>query len=256
MTKKNARKAVNRGEVLARTRAKRKPGRPPVLTAEVEAALLDLVVAGTTPMKACERLKISYSTVGRREIDDALFEARMSKARRAGAAYCLDEAEEALRSAKDGSEIMRARELAIHLRWKASKLLPKYADGPASAVQVNVGTPIDPARRDQNLLELARSTTWLLAEAGRVAEQSRVAALLPAPAEPAKDAPVAQQQPANAELASTPPDDEAAREAEAARQIAIGERLCALDVERALRNRAAAESFASQYRRPLRKWPR
>jgi hypothetical protein len=120
-----------------------KQGRPKAITPTVEAALLTMIMNGDTAAEACRKLHVSYSTVARKQIEDTTFAGSLARAREAGAWRNADEAEDKLRNAKDGVDIMRARELAIHLRWKCSALLRPF--NPRLAIE---GPPGDNAIGD------------------------------------------------------------------------------------------------------------
>lgn len=54
--------------------------------------------------------------------------ARVREARRLAADAWVEKAEQVVVDAKNGFELQRARELAHHYRWKASKISPAYND--------------------------------------------------------------------------------------------------------------------------------
>lgn len=151
----------------------RKRGRPIVITPELQDKLLTLITGGTTLREACRKLKIHHSTVARKEITEDVFATLVARARVAGAALCLDEAEDGLRKAKP-ADVMRARELASHLRWKASKLLPLYAD------RLDLQATVEEKRGPVDILEVGRRLAYVL-HAADIA--SRVQRQLPAPAD-------------------------------------------------------------------------
>ena len=157
---------------------KRKPGRPPVITPRVEERLLKGVTDGATVREVCRRLGIHYNTVAKKEYEDREFMGRLARARLAGAALCVDEAEDKLRKATPRN-IAMVRELAHHLRWKASKLLPQYSD----RVSVGLGAPGQPGE-PRSAIETARMMLFVLHDARREQEalHPRGPAALPAPA--------------------------------------------------------------------------
>lgn len=54
--------------------------------------------------------------------------ARVRDARRLAAEAWVERAEQVVLDAKNGFELQRARELAHHYRWKASKISPQFND--------------------------------------------------------------------------------------------------------------------------------
>lgn len=149
-------------------------GRPKVITPTVEAALLTMIMNGSTAAEACRKLHIAYSTMARKTIEDTTFALSLARAREAGAWRNADEAEDNLRNAKDGVEIMRARELAIHLRWKCSALLRPFN----TRVGIELPPPSDAHSGDpRDPHDLARRIAFTLTQAARLddgaAQQAR-----------------------------------------------------------------------------------
>src|SRR5437870_2706855 len=101
MKKKKAVRPPAMGHATSATRAtgKRKVGRPAVITLKIEERLLKLVTEGETVRQVCRILAISYNTVAKKEAKDDQFMVSLARARVAGAALCVDEAEDKLRKA-------------------------------------------------------------------------------------------------------------------------------------------------------------
>lgn len=88
--------------------------------------------------------------------------AAVRAARTLSAATYDEKAEQAIKDAKDDLELKRAKELAHHYRWKASKIDPgQYGD------KLEVGGPGDFSKTDDN--ELANRLDGLLPGAGAIA---------------------------------------------------------------------------------------
>lgn len=113
----NAEKQVKRGEAIAK----------------LEAYTLDQVIEDITDLKPLQEIA---QTVGvaigslTSWLDADTERAKRSKEARMLAAKCWDEkAEKVILEAKNHFELAKARELAHHYRWRASKIAPKdYGD--------------------------------------------------------------------------------------------------------------------------------
>jgi hypothetical protein len=110
------------------TKPKKKRGRPTVVTPEIEERVLAEVIRGAFVGQACAKVGIGYTTLVKREISDPDFGRLLARARVAGADLHVEQADAAIRKAKTHEDIAKARELAIHRRWRASKLVPAYSD--------------------------------------------------------------------------------------------------------------------------------
>lgn len=88
-------------------------------------ALCDRLVAGDTQTKICKDLKVTKGSLGRWISLDAERQARVREARIEAAEAYEEMADEGLRMAKNSFQLMKARERAHHLRWKASKADPR-----------------------------------------------------------------------------------------------------------------------------------
>jgi hypothetical protein len=71
---------------------------------------------------------VALSTLSQWIASDADRSARVREARRLAADAWVEKAEQVVTEAKNGFELQRARELAHHYRWKASKISPAYND--------------------------------------------------------------------------------------------------------------------------------
>lgn len=77
--------------------------------------------------------------------EDAARSARATEARRNTACHWDEQAEAELREAPLTTEgIAKARELASHFRWRASKIDPRYGDRVQSQTLDKDGNPTDP----------------------------------------------------------------------------------------------------------------
>jgi hypothetical protein len=105
-----------------------KVGRPGTITPAVERELFDQVAEGTLMREASRRIGVEYRSLMRLGGEDRQRVSSASRAREAGVEANLEEVEELLRGANN-KNISVVRELAHHLRWKASKLKPRnYVD--------------------------------------------------------------------------------------------------------------------------------
>ena len=68
--------------------------------------------------------------------------ARAREARKTAAATYTEMAEDAIRNAADPFELAKAKELGHHLRWKASKMDPKYGDKTQTEITGAEGAPL------------------------------------------------------------------------------------------------------------------
>lgn len=71
---------------------------------------------------------VALSTLTRWVASDLERSARVREARRLAAEAWVERAEQVVSVAKNGFELQRARELAHHYRWKASKINPQFND--------------------------------------------------------------------------------------------------------------------------------
>lgn len=71
---------------------------------------------------------VGLSTLLRWTSSDAERSTRVNQARRVAAEAWVEKAEQVLAEAKTNFELQKARELAHHYRWRASKISPQYND--------------------------------------------------------------------------------------------------------------------------------
>lgn len=159
------------------TKPRKKRGRPTALTPRVEARLLKLITEGANVVNACRAVKISYAVLVLRDQTDAGFTQRLARAALYGAQFALAKAENRLARATP-KNICVAREVALHWRWVASKLLPVYSDRIVHGIErMDGNAPV-------NLIDAARRMAFLIrAGADEVTkiERQKATLLLPAP---------------------------------------------------------------------------
>lgn len=154
---------------------RRKRGRPRKLTPELETALFRGISQGKTIKDACKAAGISFQTVTQKRDEDQAFRDCLARAYLHGSVFSLDDAEHRLRHSS-AQRIMVDREVALHARWRASRLLPQFSD------KLKVTPDVPPVLgNDDNvsLIEAARAVGALLALGG----QCEAKAALPAPIE-------------------------------------------------------------------------
>lgn len=88
-------------------------------------ALCDRLVAGETQTAICKSLGVMRGSLSRWVSLDAERQARVREARIEAAQAFDDLAEAAIKSARGKDGIAKARELAHHYRWRASKANPR-----------------------------------------------------------------------------------------------------------------------------------
>lgn len=94
-----------------------------------ERSILRRIENGETLAAIAHTLGVDRSTLSRWLKADEQRSARAREARAAAAAAFDEQAEQELRASTNAFELSRARELAQHLRWRASKINPKaYGD--------------------------------------------------------------------------------------------------------------------------------
>jgi hypothetical protein len=122
--------------------AKRKMGRPTVYSEEVASTICHAMEAGKPIWAACDEAGIAFQTYFDWQRKNQEFSERTARARAKGADAYVDEAERIL-AAADNKSIQVARELAHHLRWKASKLAPRFSDRAQLELTGANGGPIE-----------------------------------------------------------------------------------------------------------------
>lgn len=104
-----------------------------------------------------EHVGVSIGTLLTWVDKDAERSARVREARRAVARLWDEQAETEIRGAGDDFELRRAKELAHHYRWRASKISPEYGD--AVTLKGDKDNPLQIAKAvdlsDADLLALA-----------------------------------------------------------------------------------------------------
>jgi hypothetical protein len=94
-----------------------------------ETEILDAILDGKSIAQICTEIGCNRSMLSRWLAADEQRSARAREARAASAALWDEKATETIELAKDGFELARAKELAHHYRWRASKIAPKeYGD--------------------------------------------------------------------------------------------------------------------------------
>lgn len=88
-------------------------------------ALCDRLVSGETQTAICKSLKVTKGSLSRWISLDAERQARVREARIEAAQAFDDLAEDAIKKARGKDGIAKARELAHHYRWRASKANPR-----------------------------------------------------------------------------------------------------------------------------------
>ena len=92
-------------------------------------AICEGITSGLSMRKVAEQIGVSPNALWRWLAADLARSARARAARALTAWHWDEEAEKLLSLARDGLELGKARELAHHYRWRASKIAPKeYGD--------------------------------------------------------------------------------------------------------------------------------
>jgi hypothetical protein len=145
----------------------KKMGRPKAITPEIEEKILTAVINGEFVGMACAKAGVGYSTLARKEIEDGPFGRLLARARVAGADLHVEEADRMIRESKTHEDIGRARELAIHRRWRASKLVPAYSDRIGVEVTADTAPVEKPVEQwtFEDLLDFARRQVFAMAAA-------------------------------------------------------------------------------------------
>lgn len=115
--------------------------------------LCDRICAGESQTAIAESLEIGVATLSRWIAADPERSARVREARIAAARAFDEMAEAELRAAVDPFTLARARELASHYRWKASKSNPReYGD----KLEIDQKTTLTDLTEEQINARLAR----------------------------------------------------------------------------------------------------
>jgi len=116
-------------------------------------ALCEKLIAGDSQTKIAQDIGVSIATLSNWIAADAERSARAREARIAAARSFDEMAEQVLLNAKDGFGLAKARELASHYRWKASKSNPReYGD----KIEIDQKTTITSLTEEQLDAKLAR----------------------------------------------------------------------------------------------------
>lgn len=116
-------------------------------------ALCDRLCAGESQTAIAESLGVGIATLSRWIAADPERSARVREARIAAARTFDEMAESELRSATDPFGLAKARELASHYRWKASKSNPReYGE----KIEIDQKTTLTDLTEDQINARLAR----------------------------------------------------------------------------------------------------
>ena len=119
-------------------------------------ALCDRLCAGESQTAIADSLKVGIATLSRWMAADPERSARVREARIAAARTFDEMAEAELRGATNPFGLAKARELASHYRWKASKLNPReYGD----KLEIDQRTTITDLTEEQLDAKLARLLT-------------------------------------------------------------------------------------------------
>jgi hypothetical protein len=154
---------------------KRQPGRPKVITPEVEVKLLRLISEGYTKTRACKKLGIGTTTVDEKDEGDRQFAASLARARVRGAwarnDFANDETRAMYELAKAGKAshecIAAVRELLHQARWESSKLIPRtFGD----RMGVDVGGAIHHSHDidAMSMMEKARAIAYAMSKAKKL----------------------------------------------------------------------------------------
>jgi len=106
--------------------------------------ICEMIIAGKFYREIARDLGITHWSVIEWVAADAERSRRVQESRRLSAQAFEEQAVEAITNAKDKLDLMKAKELAHHYRWKASKIAPKeYGD--KLAVTDGEGNPLQAA---------------------------------------------------------------------------------------------------------------
>jgi transcriptional regulator with XRE-family HTH domain len=110
----------------------------------------NLLEEGKTQRKVAERFRVDPGELSRWLNNDPQRSARARESRRRAAALWDEMATEVLEEAKDGFGLAKAKELAHHYRWRASKIAPKVY-GERTTVAGDPEAPLLQAMTDEQL---------------------------------------------------------------------------------------------------------
>lgn len=124
-------------------------------------ALCDRICAGESQVEIAQDIGVGIATLSRWIAADVERSARVREARISAARTYADMAEKQLKDATDPFGLAKAREIASHYRWKASKANPReYGDkvqqevsgpngGPVQVTQIQL-IPMHDSRTDRD----------------------------------------------------------------------------------------------------------
>jgi hypothetical protein len=135
-------------------------------------ALCDRIVAGETMSAVAASWGVSRGSVVNWLAASSERGERARVARMMSAAAFDELAETAIREARDPFELAKARELAIHLRWRAAKCDPGYSARFAAGA---TGLPV--VEEELDLMETARRIAFILNRAQRQLDTEEVVRL-------------------------------------------------------------------------------
>ena len=116
-------------------------------------ALCDMFIEGVSITDSAKQLGVSKATLIRWVAEDADRSARAREARAEAAKLWDEKAEQGLEDAGDVFELSKAKELAHHYRWRASKIAPKIY-GEKLQVDSTVKVEIDITQRKEQLRQM------------------------------------------------------------------------------------------------------
>ena len=105
------------------------------LTDDVVEQILEHLRDGLTLIEACEKHDLTARALRKRRTNDEKLNEVVFQARLDGILLQLDEAEIALKTAEKRDDILKAKELCAHVRWKCEKLLEKFQPVQKSEVE-------------------------------------------------------------------------------------------------------------------------
>ena len=135
---------------------KKKPDDP---TARLDAfgvdAMCEQICAGVSQTEIAKKLRVGIATLCRWIAADLERSARVREARISAARTFDEKAELVLKGAKNVFQLAKARELASHYRWKASKFSPRDFGDKLEIEQRTTITDLTDEQLDAKLAQLA-----------------------------------------------------------------------------------------------------
>ena len=124
-------------------------------------AYVEAITGGATMTDIAKKLRVSRGSLVNWLADDPDRARRAHGARQVSAAAWDDRAEQAILDAKDVLGLAKARELAQHYRWRASKLDPAYSD----KLGIGQAAGLPPIVEELSVIDIARRMAFIFAEA-------------------------------------------------------------------------------------------